>query len=74
VKRTANWDKTTIRRSDKSVTSDVNQTSVPGTTSQWNFSTGDIDITEMLKSVTCTNMNFDFCLTLQNETIYRKEN
>ena len=72
VKRvTSNWDETTITWSNKPGTTTANQVAIPGTTTQWNFNAPDLDVTEIVKTMVSTNSNFGFCLSLQNESIYR---
>lgn len=72
IKRvTSNWDEATITWNNKPGTADAGQASIPGTTTQWNFNATDIDVTEMVRTMVSTNSNYGFCLTLQNEAIYR---
>lgn len=72
VKRvTSNWEEATITWNNKPGTVDAGQASIPGTTTQWNFNATDIDVTDMVRAMVSTNSNYGFCLTLQNEAIYR---
>ncbi len=72
IKRvTSNWEEATITWNNKPGTVDAGQASIPGTTTQWNFNATDIDVTDMVRTMVSTNSNYGFCLTLQNEAIYR---
>ena len=72
IKRvTSNWDEATITWNNKPGTVDAGQASIPGTTSQWNFNATEIDVTDMVRTMVSTNNNYGFCLSLQNEAIYR---
>jgi hypothetical protein len=72
VKRVAGtWDESTITWNNKPGTTDNNQAAIAGTTTQWNNNVTDIDVTDMVKAMIAANSNNGFCLTLQNESIYR---
>jgi len=72
IKRvTGTWDESTVTWNGRPPTTDANQVTIPGTTTQWNFNAVDIDITQLVKDMRSAGSNEGFALQLQNEQIYR---
>ena len=72
IKRvTGTWDESTVTWNSRPPTTDANQVTIPGTTSQWNFNVVDIDVTQLVKDLRTAGSNEGFCLQLQTEQIYR---
>ena len=68
---TANWDELTLTWYNKPGTTSTNRVAIPSSTSLWNYNATDLDVTEMVKTMVSGSSNFGFCLSLQNEAIYR---
>ncbi len=73
IKRvTSNWSETTMTWNTQPTVTETNRVAIAASTSQWNHSVIDIDVTELVKSMVNTaNANYGFCFMLQNETYYR---
>jgi hypothetical protein len=68
---TADWNELTLTWNNKPGTTATNRVTIPSSTSLWNYNVTDLDITEMVKTAVSGSSNFGFCLSLQNEAIYR---
>ena len=66
-----NWDATTITWMNKPGTTEENKVAIPASTSQWNYTVTDLDVTNLVKDMVANNQNYGFSFQLQTEQIYR---
>jgi len=69
---TANWNLDSITWANKPPTTDVNEVSVPVSTSQWN-NNDTLDVTQLVQDIVYSKQNYGFCLQMKNEQIYRSQ-
>jgi hypothetical protein len=67
----ANWDETTITWNNMPATTDAGEVEVAASTSQWNYSVTDLDVTQLVKEMVANNQNYGFSFQMQVEQIYR---
>lgn len=65
------WSASTITWNNKPATTDEYQASIAASTSQWNYSVTDIDVTNMVREMVRKQENYGFCLQLKEEQIYK---
>lgn len=73
IKRvTGTWTEASITWNNQPAVTDVNRVAIPASTSQWNYTVTDLDVTEMVKAmVNNANANNGFCIMHQVENYYR---
>jgi hypothetical protein len=67
---TADWNPDSLTWNNAPSTTDVNESAIPASTTQWNNDANDIDVTGLVDDMLNTH-NYGFCLQLQTEDIYR---
>jgi hypothetical protein len=70
---TGNWDQSTITWNTKPGVTTTDEVIVPPSTSRWDYTTTDLDVTQLVKDMIATpGTNFGFCMRLQTEAYYKE--
>jgi len=67
---TTDWNPDSVTWNNQPPVTDVNEVSVPASTTQWNFNAVDLDVTQLVDDMLNTE-NFGFSLQLKAEQTYR---
>jgi hypothetical protein len=67
---TADWNPDSVTWNNAPPTTDMNESAVPASTTQWDNDAPNIDVTGLVNDMLNTE-NYGFCLELQTEQTYR---